>query len=155
MDVVSASDQIIESNKSLPFRLGRLVRADVVEDCEDDGSSLSEGVMVPGVYDFRRPGGRPFRMGDLHISDTRFRNIAFGCSSEIFAGAELGTTPLKEREDRNPILGVDMLSSLVCIDSAPVEQDRSSFRRFVGLSSISSTTSFALAAASYWAWMSA
>ena len=46
MEVVNASDQMIESNRSFPFKLGRLLRVEDVEDCEDDGSSVSGGVVI-------------------------------------------------------------------------------------------------------------
>jgi hypothetical protein len=42
MDVVNGSDHIIESNRSRPFKFGRLARDDDCEDGKIDGSSSSD-----------------------------------------------------------------------------------------------------------------
>ncbi len=93
---------------------------------------------------FRLPRGHDFIPSDIGL-----RCVVRGVSIAFSAGVKGLVVTLNEREDRSTrlMLGVSVLS--LSTGSELVEQDRSNFRRFVGLVSISSAACFARAAASY------
>jgi hypothetical protein len=80
MDVVKASDQMIESKRSLPFRLGRLARVDDALDVWEEGgaSSSLDGVPEEDVGDACLDRLDCLSAAGAIFSVSRLRNRALG-----------------------------------------------------------------------------
>jgi hypothetical protein len=114
------------------------------------GGSISVGESTTRIDDCRLKFRLP-RGDDFVASSTELRRIVPGIPPALFVPVKGVDEMLNEREDRSMRLPPGVSVLILSVGTELVEQDRSSFRRFVDRLSMSSAACFARAAASYWA----